>query len=295
MKAGPLIAIGLPVYNGDKTLGQVLDSILAQTYRDFTLLISDNASTDDTQDICLEYAALDARIRYVRQARNIGADANFSYVFDNTLSEFYMWSAADDLRSPDFLELNLRFLQQHPDYLGSTCPVHFHGRRSEKVAMGDSSLDGDDPYQRVLSFFGGWHANGRFYSLFRRDAVEDWVRRHAPVLGADWSLITRVAIKGKLNRVDDGWVELGSEGVSNTTDIFAAHRFGVLDWLLPFRHLSRETWGLMEGATPAQRALMLARLAYLNGLAFATQFIVMSRRARPGKDWNHPSYPAQNG
>lgn len=275
-----LIAIGLPVYNGGKSLRPVLDSLLAQTHSDFLLLISDNASTDDTGEICRQYAESDARIRYVRQPENIGADENFKYVFDNTDSEYFIWAAADDIRSHDFLALNLRFLQQNMDYLGSTCPVYFQGRQFDQVAMGDAPLEDNDPYRRLLGFFSGWHANGRFYSLFRREAVAEWVHRHAPVLGADWTLITRLAIKGKLNRVDQGWIELGVEGASNTTDIFAAYRHGVLDWLMPFRHLASETWGLMAGATPAQRALMLARLVYLNGLAFATQFLVMARKTK---------------
>lgn len=278
MPAEHLIAIGLPVYNGERTLRPVLDSLLAQTRPDFLLLISDNASTDDTGEICRQYAKSDARIRYVRQSENIGADENFKYVFDNTDSEYFMWAAADDIRSPDFLELNLKFLQQNPDYLSSTCPVRFQGKQFDQIAMGDASLDDNDPYQRLLGFFTGWHANGRFYSLFRREAVADWVHRHAPVLGADWTLITRLAIRGKLNRVDQGWIELGMGGASNTTDIFAGYRHGVLDWLFPFRHLARETWELMGGATPAQRALILARLVYLNGLAFATQFLVMARK-----------------
>lgn len=280
MNAAHTIAIGLPVYNGGKTLRRVLDSLLEQTCPDFQLLISDNASTDDTSEICKQYAERDARIRYVRQPKNIGADRNFRYVFDHTNSEYFMWSAADDVRSPDFLELNLKFLQKNPDYLGSTCPVHFQGRQLDRIAMGDASLDDDDPYMRLLRFFSGWHANGRFYSLFRREAVVEWVHRRDNILGADWALIIRLALKGKLNRMAEGWIELGREGVSNTSDIFAAHRHGVLDWLLPFRHLARETWEIMGGATPAQRALMLARLAYLNGLAFATQFLVMTRKAK---------------
>lgn len=280
MNAAHQIAIGLPVYNGGKTLRLVLDSLLAQTASDFLLLISDNASTDDTSEICKQYAENDARVQYVRQTENIGADENFRYVFDNTKSEYFMWSAADDVRSLDFLELNLNFLQQNPDYLGSTCPARFQGRQLNQPAMGDVSLDDNDPHQRLLSFFSGWHANGRFYSLFRREAVADWVHGHDAILGADWMLIARLAVKGKLKRVAEGWIELGRDGVSNTTDIFAAHRHGVLDWLIPFRHLAIETWSLMGGSTLAQRALMLARLVYLNGLAFATQFVVMRRNTK---------------
>ncbi|HEY9297142.1 MAG TPA: glycosyltransferase, partial [Phormidium sp.] len=78
----PLVSIGMPVYNGDRYLRLALDSLLAQDYENFDLIISDNASTDKTQEICLEYAAKDSRIRYYRNQVNVGASENFKVVVD---------------------------------------------------------------------------------------------------------------------------------------------------------------------------------------------------------------------
>ncbi|WNC86000.1 glycosyltransferase family 2 protein [Thermosynechococcus sp. QKsg1] len=89
------LSIGMPVYNGAKFIREALDSLLAQTFTDFELIISDNASTDETEAICREYAAKDKRIRYVRQAQNLGAAANFKYVLDEARGEYFMWAAAD--------------------------------------------------------------------------------------------------------------------------------------------------------------------------------------------------------
>ena len=72
----PTLSVGLPVYNGERYLAESLDALLAQTYADFELIISDNASTDGTAEICREYAARDPRIRYVRQPVNVGAGPN---------------------------------------------------------------------------------------------------------------------------------------------------------------------------------------------------------------------------
>ena len=71
----PLVSIGMPVYNGEKYIREALDSLLAQTFTDFELIISDNASTDATEIICREYAAHYPQIRYVRQRVNRGAPA----------------------------------------------------------------------------------------------------------------------------------------------------------------------------------------------------------------------------
>src|SRR6266853_631610 len=76
----PIVSVGLPVYNGEAYLRQVLESVLAQTFTEFELVISDNASTDGTEKICREYAAADPRIRWHRQARNRGVTWNFRQV-----------------------------------------------------------------------------------------------------------------------------------------------------------------------------------------------------------------------
>lgn len=100
----PQVSIGMPVYNGEKFIREALDSLLAQTFTDFELIISDNASTDGTEAICREYAAKDSRIRYVRQAKNLGPVANFKYVLDEAVGEYFMWAAHDDRRHPIALE-----------------------------------------------------------------------------------------------------------------------------------------------------------------------------------------------
>src|ERR1035437_2690330 len=92
----PTASIGMPVYNGEKYIREALDSLLAQTLADFELIVSDNASTDGTDAICLEYAARGSRIRHVRQSESRGATANFQPVLDKARGEYFMWAAADD-------------------------------------------------------------------------------------------------------------------------------------------------------------------------------------------------------
>lgn len=108
----PKISIGMPVYNGSEYIRQAIDSLLVQSFTDFELIISDNASTDDTQEICKEYAKKDCRICYIRQLRNLGAFLNFKFVLEKATGEFFMWAAIDDLRSPDCLEFYLNLIGQ---------------------------------------------------------------------------------------------------------------------------------------------------------------------------------------
>ena len=111
----PRVTIGLPIYNGERYLAAAIDSLLAQTYSDFELVISDNASTDGTEDICREYATRDARVRYERQVENQGLTWNFCRVVELARGEFFKWHAHDDLCAPELLETSVAALDADPD------------------------------------------------------------------------------------------------------------------------------------------------------------------------------------
>lgn len=108
------VSLGMPVYNGERYLEETFDSILAQTYRDFELVISDNGSTDRTQEICESYATKDGRVKYHRNARNIGIAPNFNKVFDLCSGEYFKWTDYDDILAPEFLEKCVQGLERHP-------------------------------------------------------------------------------------------------------------------------------------------------------------------------------------
>jgi glycosyltransferase involved in cell wall biosynthesis len=109
------VSIGLPVYNGEKYLRESVESILAQTYPDFELIISDNASTDTTELTCWEYAKSDPRVRYLRNDTNLGAAPNFNKVFDLSAGEYFKWAAHDDVLAPEFLSRCVDVLDQNQD------------------------------------------------------------------------------------------------------------------------------------------------------------------------------------
>ena len=115
MSVAPRLSVGLPVYNSESYLAQSIESLLGQTYEDFELIISDNASTDGTADICKRYAEQDSRIRYVRQPRNIGLAPNHNFVFAESRGELFKWAASDDLYGRELLQRCVEALDEHPD------------------------------------------------------------------------------------------------------------------------------------------------------------------------------------
>lgn len=109
------ISIAMPAYNCEKFIAQSLDSLLGQTCGDFELVISDNASTDGTEEVCRRYVTLDKRVRYIRRTENIGGPGNFRYVFAQCTGQYHKWSTADDFWHPSFLEEAVAVLDSQPD------------------------------------------------------------------------------------------------------------------------------------------------------------------------------------
>jgi glycosyltransferase involved in cell wall biosynthesis len=114
MNEVPRLSIGLPVYNGEKFLAESIESLLGQTYEDFELIISDNASTDCTADVCRRYARQDPRIRYIRQRQNIGSAPNHNFVIEQARGELFKHASHDDLYARNLVELCVSALDEYP-------------------------------------------------------------------------------------------------------------------------------------------------------------------------------------
>jgi glycosyltransferase involved in cell wall biosynthesis len=110
----PLVSIGLPVYNGEKFIARALDSLLAQDFTDFEIVICDNGSQDSTADICASYAERDSRIRFFSNPTNIGLVGNFNRTFELSRGTYFKWAAHDDWHAPESLRLSVELLGRHP-------------------------------------------------------------------------------------------------------------------------------------------------------------------------------------
>jgi glycosyltransferase involved in cell wall biosynthesis len=171
----PLVTIGIPVYNGEKHLRQALDSIINQDYKNLEIIISDNCSTDETKDICLEYAFQDSRIKYHRQEFNIGATANFNYVLKLANGVFFTWAACDDFLESSYIYKCVEKLNQYPSANGCCADINFvneDGTIRTSWTQSYSNIDGlgKNVVQRVQEITSkvGWYA---IYGVFRTNIL----------------------------------------------------------------------------------------------------------------------------
>jgi len=115
MSPTPRLSIGLPVYNGERYIAESIESILGQSYTDFELIISDNASTDSTRDICRGYEKKDLRVRYFRQPQNIGLSPNHNFVVNEARGELFKWASNDDLYARNLVARCVEALDEYKD------------------------------------------------------------------------------------------------------------------------------------------------------------------------------------
>jgi glycosyltransferase involved in cell wall biosynthesis len=203
MNAVPRLSIGLPVYNGEKYLAESLDALLGQSYGDFDLIISDNASTDSTEEICRDYLARDPRISYYRQPVNIGATPNHNYCFEQSSTELFKWASYDDLYGRDLLKRCIEALDDDP-YL-----VLAHAYQAIIDAAGDIVLKVDYPLDTANP-----HAPDRFRSLLFDVGGDDFygvmrsdILRRTPLNGSyhhsDRTIMAELALYGRFHQVPE--------------------------------------------------------------------------------------------
>lgn len=201
--SGPRITIGLPVRNGENFIEHAIDSILAQTFTDFRLIISDNASTDRTNDICMAYAARDRRVVVHRHAENIGAAQNFNWVFAQNSSPYFKWAAHDDVLGPNFLRVCVDRLDADPTLaICHTLTVKLDGQ-----GLVSGTYDHEIP-------LAGRRPRHRFYRLlWVNHFTEIWgvmrseylvrTRLYRSFVGSDRSLMAELLLMGGIHYIPE--------------------------------------------------------------------------------------------
>jgi glycosyltransferase involved in cell wall biosynthesis len=200
----PKVSIGLPVYNDDRFLIQTLDCLLSQSYRDFELIICDNASTDKTAEICRSYASRDSRIRYHRNATNLGVSRNFNLSFHLSRGEYFKWAAANDLCAIDMIERCVEVLDQRPDAVLCFAETRIIGEQGELRTEYEDQLDlqSDSPSERLRMLLRGIGMVNVAYGVSRSSALRS-TRLEQPYSNSDIAFLAELVLYGKFVEVPD--------------------------------------------------------------------------------------------
>ena len=281
----PKVSIGLPVYNGAESLGQVIECLINQTFTDFELIISDNASTDDTAAICRKYSELDKRISYVRQTVNIGAVANFNFVLEQASGELFMWAAADDAWDASFISTLVTSMEDNPDAAVSFSNLRVIDADGNPVM--DFSFDWlsrESQQQQIQGYLAADPILGAcnlMYGLFRRKillaATQQffWTEDH---FSADFSFILYVLLQGRFIHTPLNLFEKRVGGLSWSMRT----NLSIMDKLKKVNSMYRDARMVIRN----NNSMSLARKARLEILAWYGFVKFLGFRLLPSMKWN---------
>lgn len=306
----PIVTIGMPIYNGAPTVRATIESVLAQTLTDFEFIISDNASTDGSGAICEEYAAKDKRIRYIRNAKNIGGADNYNRIVGLANGKYFNWIPCDDVILPRFLEACVAALDANPK-----AALAF-----TKARMIDTNGDRIHEYEGA-TLEDGWSANvTQRYRRFTREIARNYgitvpnyvhgVMRPSAMekthlqrrfLGQDDNLVAELLLAGEVCEVPEllkyiryhpgssGWIEnWNAKHVQHwyvpdeTSSFMRVFRLGWRHRLEYFRIV------LAADATPYEKLIMTyenLRAVYLRVRNKARAYLHRSKRAEQTLPW----------
>jgi glycosyltransferase involved in cell wall biosynthesis len=199
----PKVSIGLAVYNGDTYLKEAVDSILTQTFTDFELIISDNASTDRTEEICRAYATQDERIRYHRNATNIGGANNENQTCEMARGKYFRWAAHDDVCAPTLLEKCVAVLDENPDVvLSYSTIIHIDAKGNHLRTLDKEIGTSPKPNERFRNLFGWNHDCETTYGLMRLDVLKaTGLQRN--YTDSDRTLLCHMALIGRFHMIPE--------------------------------------------------------------------------------------------
>lgn len=209
----PLVTIGVPVYNGEKFILETLSTALNQTYRNIEIVISDNASTDNTQQICESIASKHKNVSYIRHLKNNGPTRNFNFLLEQASGKYFMWLGDDDWLDKNYVECCVSTLEDRDDYgIVAGEPV-YHKRTESYTGIAMNLLD-ESPSLRVIKYFSNVQHNGIFYGLFRTEHIQD--NKLKNLIGGDLLVVASTLFKYKAATNTDTRVHRRRGGSSNS-------------------------------------------------------------------------------
>lgn len=201
----PRVTVGLPVYNGDDYLAEAIESILAQTYDDFELVISDNASTDGTAEICRRLAERDERVRYHREDTNLGGSWNFNRVVELARGEYFRWAAHDDSIRATYLERCVETLDADPTVVLCHTAVEIIDAEGNNRGTHVDPPMRRDSHDAPVRFHDVAMHGGRNHQIFGvvRTETLSRVPPYGSHANADGVLLARLSLAGRFVKLDE--------------------------------------------------------------------------------------------
>lgn len=250
----PKVSIGIPVFNGEKFIANRLECILQQSFKDFEIIISDNASTDLTKEICKKYEKKDSRIKLYQQTENFGMFHNYNFVLNHATGKYFVIANVDDFWDKQFLEKNIDVLESNSEVIVSVCKIKRHGPIVDEFK---NNVD-DKIFNRFYKWFrrqfrlfkiesvkGTFEEKVSFclhnfnfwaeFGIFRRKELQQCMLKK-PFYGWDWAIVINSLYYGEIHVIENELMSFHTGGTSSKGLIgfFRSQKIPLYNLILPF-------------------------------------------------------------
>jgi glycosyltransferase domain-containing protein len=265
----PKVSVGIPTYNRSNTLKRTLESVLNQKYQNLEIIISDNASTDGTQELCRQFCNADNRIKYFRQPYNRGANANFVEALKHANGTYFMWIGDDDWIDNAYIYQCLKLLVEKPEY-SLVCGIAKYYQNRNEFQWGEKlSLLQNLRYLRVLHYYTKVSRNGAFYGIMKKNDLDRLSLKN--VMGGDWLIIAGIAFMGKVKTIESVSVHRWLGGSTGSYKAMTS-RLGLTRFEKCYPHLAIACHAFEE---ISKQKSLFAELKKMPSYLFATAVFVL--------------------
>lgn len=258
----PLVTVGIPTYNGAERIPAAIASVINQDYPNIEILISDNCSTDQTEEACRQLAANDSRIKYHRQPENLGIIGNFDYVMRNGSGDYFMWLSDDDELKPGLLSKYAQFLTANEDFSMVCSETNYWKEGKFMHQETGMSFESSSALRRVFNMFRKNEGGAIIYGLMRTACANRLVWRQ--IIGSDWYIMGGMAFQGKVRQLPFVGMDRDMGGVSeNHVKLAKAYGEHPIWGYLPYTRITLGTFSDILYANPVYQDLNIFSRIFL--------------------------------
>lgn len=279
------VSIGLGVYNEEKKIKKMLNSIIQQTHTKFELLISDDCSTDKTYEICLSYSKKDERIKLFSQKKNLGVAKNLAFLVENSKYDYFLYLAGDDFLSQDYIKNNLDLLIENSNCSFAASPHIWEDQKIDQKI--NFSLQGN-LFDRLNNFLKDpFNATSMNYAIYRINAMRNCPELSEKFLGHDWKIMCNGLKNGNFLRSREGLITLGRGGISSAPEFMKSEQNRLIEIFCPLYEFSKyfcSTFIFKSNLSILHKLKLFFKLAKINlQLAFVKpiNFLRFLKKGRP--------------
>lgn len=236
----PLLSVCIPTYNRAKKLERAVQALIGGSYKNLEIIISDNASSDETQNFCGALGASDSRVKYFRHTENQGPTKNFEFARDQATGKYFLWHGDDDYLDTDYIRTCVAELEQYPSLVLASGLGAYHNDDNTLTHYGNViQSDSGVPLFRVLKYLSLVGDNSIFYGVCRVDRVRDI--RMPNCLAGDWVWMGSVLLRGKAKVIPVVYVHRDFESSTSSSIARIVSVIGAPHWHARFPWIAQST------------------------------------------------------